>query len=259
MRLPNNPATKNPLKNSSGRSYRLATAKSSAKKSTSLHKKHKPSSQRWLTRQLNDPYVAEAKRLGYRSRAAFKLAEIDDAHRLFQHGQVVLDLGCAPGGWLQLVADRIGLEATPPTNTKANTPGQLIGVDLVAVDPIPHVHLIEGDMLADATQTAIHQALKDTGGSGKADWVLSDMAAATIGHRQTDHLRTDVLLEAAITLAKQVLRPGGGFLGKCFAGGSDKARLDELRASFSKTRHLKPAASRKQSAETYVLATGFRP
>ena len=256
MRLPNSPNTKNP----SGRSYRLAGQNSGrGKKSATLHKKHKPSSQRWLTRQLNDPYVAEAKRLGYRSRAAFKLAEIDDAHRLFQHGQVVLDLGCAPGGWLQLVADRIGLEAPAPANTKANTTGKLIGVDLVAVDPIPHVHLITGDMMDETTQTAIHQALKDMGGSGKADWVLSDMAATTIGHRQTDHLRTDALLEAAIALAKQVLKPGGGFLGKCFAGGSDKARLDELRASFSKTRHLKPAASRKQSAETYVLATGFRP
>lgn len=167
----------------------------------------------------------------------------------------MLDLGCAPGGWLQLVADRIGLDAHAPTNTKA----KLIGVDLVAVAPIPHVHLITGDMTDEATQTAIHQALKDSRDTGKADWVLSDMAAATIGHRQTDHLRHDILLEAAITLAKQVLKPGGGFLGKCFAGGSDKARLDELRASFSKTRHLKPAASRKQSAETYVLATGFRP
>ena len=227
-------------KASSGRSYHKP-------KTPRLTKKHKPSSARWLTRQLSDPYVAEARRLGYRSRAAMKLMAIDEKHRLFRPNQIVLDLGAAPGGWLQLVADRIGVG-------KPNSTAQLIGVDCLPIDPLPHVTLLQGDITDPATLAKI-RALLPHG----ADWVLSDMAAPTTGHKQTDHRRTDALLESALALATQVLKPGGGFLAKCFAGGSDKARLTDLRAHFAKTRHIKPAASRKQSPELYILATPFHP
>ena len=228
-------------KGGSGRSYHTA-------KSPTLAKKHKPSSQRWLARQLADPYTRQAKQHGYRSRAAFKLAEIDHRYQLFRKGQVVVDLGSAPGGWLQVIAPRIGLGETKHPTAK------LIAIDLIAVAPLPNVLVIEGDITHPTTETAIKEAL-----AGKADWVVSDMAAATTGHRQTDQLRTDGLLDAALDLAKQILKPGGGVLGKSFAGGSDKTRMAELRKHFATTRHLKPPASRKQSPEIYVLATGFRP
>lgn len=199
------------------------------------------SSQRWLQRQLNDPYVAEAKARGYRSRAAFKLLQLDEKLSLLRPGARVVDLGAAPGGWTQVAVERIGPN------------GQVVGIDLQAIDPIAGASLIEMDFLDEAAPERIREAL-----GGPADVVMSDMAAPSTGHPQTDHLRIMGLAEAALDFAETVLAPGGHFLAKVLQGGSERDLLDRLKRNFEKVRHVKPPASRSDSAELYVVATGFR-
>ena len=209
-------------------------------------RKHRPSSQRWLERQLNDPYVAASKREGMRSRAAYKLKEIDDKHRLLKPGAVVVDLGAAPGGWSQIAAERVGSVAGK---------GQVVAIDYLAMEPLPGVEAIELDFTAEDAETRLKSMLRD----GRADIVLSDMAAPTTGHTRTDHLRIMGLAEAAAYFACDVLRPGGAFVAKVLQGGTERELLDLLKKRFAKVQHVKPPASRADSAELYVLATGFRP
>ena len=207
-------------------------------------KGRKVGSTRWLQRQLNDPYVEEAKRRGYRSRAAFKLTEIDDRYRFLKPGMVVLDLGAAPGGWSQIAAERVG---------SAQGKGQVLAVDVSPIEPLPGVEVLTQDVSANDAPAAIRGALK----GGRADVVLSDMAAPATGHRSTDHLRVVALVEAALDLAADVLKPGGSFLAKVFQGGAGGELVARLKRSFAKVHHVKPKASRKESPEVYVLATGF--
>ena len=203
------------------------------------------SSQRWLERQLNDPYVAAAKREGWRSRAAFKLIEIDDKHRVLKPGQRIVDLGAAPGGWSQVAAKR----------TRAGEgKGQVVAIDYLDFDPIPGVDIVKLDFLDHSAPARLKALLRD----GGADVVLSDMAAPTTGHAGTDHLRIMALAEAALAFAVEVLAPGGAFLCKVFQGGSERELLAELKQRFKIVRHVKPPASRADSAELYVLATGFK-
>jgi 23S rRNA (uridine2552-2'-O)-methyltransferase len=202
------------------------------------------SSQKWLERQLNDPYVARAKREGYRSRAAYKLLEIDDKYRLLKPGQRVVDLGAAPGGWSQIAATRVG---------SVDGKGHVVGIDLLPIDPLPGVEFIELDFLDEAAP----QRLVDLLG-GPADIVMSDMAANTTGHKKTDHLRIMGLAEAAIHFAREIMAPGGAFIAKVFQGGTENQLLNDLKRDFATVRHVKPAASRADSSELYVLATGFR-
>jgi len=204
-------------------------------------RRRKASSTEWLTRQLNDPYVAEAKRQGYRSRAAFKLQQLDERFHLLRRGLRVVDLGCAPGGWSQVAAQRVGRG------------GIVVGVDLAATDSLAGAHLLHGDFRDPAIVAAINAAL-----GGPADLVLSDMAAPATGHAATDHLRVVALAEDAFALAQTLLRPGGAFVAKVFQGGAAGALLAALKQSFAEIRHAKPAASRAESAETYVVAKGFR-
>jgi len=204
----------------------------------------KLASTRWLTRQLNDPYVEEAKRRGYRSRAAFKLAEIDDKHHLLRTGMSVVDLGAAPGGWSQISAQRVQLMAGK---------GRVIAVDVVEMEPISGVTALNLDLTDSESAGRIRDALNGK----KADLVLSDMHAPATGHKQTDHLRIMGLVEAALDLAEEILAPGGAFLCKVLQGGADKELVARLNRSFAKVRHVKPKASRAESAEMYVLATGF--
>lgn len=201
------------------------------------------SSKRWLERQLNDPYVARAKREGFRSRAAYKLAEIDDKHRLLKAGARVVDLGAAPGGWSQLAAKRVG----------APEKGRVVAVDILEMQPLPGVDVIRLDFLEGDSPDRIKVVL-----GGEADVVLSDMAANTTGHRKTDHLRTMALVEAAADFACEVLAQGGAFLAKVLQGGTESALLAKLKRDFTAVRHVKPAASRSESSELYLLATGFR-
>lgn len=203
------------------------------------------SSQRWLERQLNDPYVAAAKREGWRSRAAFKLIEIDDKHHFLKPGGVVVDLGAAPGGWSQVAARRVGAE---------DGRGQVVAIDYLAFDPIPSVEIVQMDFMDDAAPDRLKALLRD----GRADVVLSDMAAPTTGHKATDHLRIMGLAEAALAFAMEVLNPGGAFVCKVFQGGTERELLAQLKRAFTTVRHVKPPASRADSAELYVLATGFR-
>ncbi len=203
------------------------------------------SSQRWLERQLNDPYVAAAKRDGWRSRAAFKLIEIDDKHHILKSGQRVVDLGAAPGGWSQVAAKR----------TKAEEgKGQVVAIDYLEFDPIPGVEIVQQDFMDNSAPDRLKALLRD----GGADVVLSDMAAPTTGHASTDHLRIMALAEAAVAFAVEVLQPGGAFLCKMFQGGSERDLLTLLKQRFKIVRHIKPPASRSDSAELYVLATGFK-
>ena len=204
-------------------------------------KRRKPSSTEWLTRQLNDPYVAEARRVGYRSRAAFKLEQLNRRFHLLARGMRVVDLGCAPGGWSQVAARAVGPKGT------------VVGVDLSATDSLPGVTVIHGDFRDAAIVAAIRAAL-----GGPADLVLSDMAAPATGHAATDHLRVVGLAEDAFALARTLLRPGGAFVAKVFQGGAEGELLAALKKSFAELRHAKPAASRAESAETYVVAKGFR-
>jgi 23S rRNA (uridine2552-2'-O)-methyltransferase len=204
-------------------------------------KRKSESSKKWLARQLNDPYVARAKREGYRSRAAFKLIEIDDKHHLLKHGGRVADLGAAPGGWSQVAAKRVG--AT----------GRVVGIDILKMDEIPGVEFAQIDFLDPEAPDKLKQML-----GGPADVVLSDMAANAIGHRQTDHIKIMALVETAVEFAKEVLKPGGSFLAKVLQGGTEGTLLATLKRDFATVKHVKPAASRSDSAELYVLATGFR-
>lgn len=199
------------------------------------------SSTRWLQRQLNDPYVQEAKRLGYRSRAAFKLIELDDKFGFLQKNAKVIDLGAAPGGWTQVAMERIG------------EGGHVIGIDLLEMEAIPGADLIQGDFLDDDAPERLNALL-----GGQADVVLSDMAAASTGHPQTDHLRIMGLLEVAADFAADVLAPGGAFVGKVLQGGTENELLAALKRDFKTVKHAKPPASRSDSAEVYVVATGFR-
>ena len=204
-------------------------------------RRRKPSSTEWLSRQLNDPYVAEARRLGYRSRAAFKLIELDDRFRLLLPGRRVVDLGCAPGGWTQVAVERV------------HARGIVVGVDLGETAPIAGAKILRADVHDPATVTAIRAEL-----GGLADVVLSDMAPATTGHAATDHLRIVALAEAAFAVASEILRSGGIFVAKVFQGGAEGPLLAQLKRAFSELRHAKPPASRAQSAETYLVAKGFR-
>lgn len=206
--------------------------------------KLKHSSQLWLERQLNDPYVKRAREMGYRSRAAFKLVEMDDRYKFLKSGQRLIDLGCAPGGWCQVAGTRIGLEKGK---------GHIVGIDLLAVDPIPGVDLIELDFMADEAPALLTERL-----GGKADGVMSDMAANTTGHKKTDHLKIIALAEAALDFANDILAPGGFFLAKLFQGGESAELLAQLKRDFTLVRNVKPAASRADSSELYVLATGYR-
>jgi len=204
-------------------------------------KGRKLSSTLWLQRQLNDPYVAEAKKRGYRSRAAFKLIELDDRFHFLGKGQRVVDLGATPGGWSQVAGERIG-----------NT-GKVVALDINEMEPLPDVEFLLCDFLDDAAPGLLTQAL-----GGPADVVLSDMAAPATGHPKTDHLRIIGLLEVALDFACSVLSPGGTFVAKVFQGGSERELLNLMNKNFAKVRHAKPPASRQESAETYVIATGFR-
>jgi 23S rRNA (uridine2552-2'-O)-methyltransferase len=195
------------------------------------------SSQQWLERQLNDPFVKAAHAKGYRSRAAFKFSEIDDRYRLIRRGVRVLDLGCAPGGWLQVAVERGA--------------GMVVGVDLLAVDPIPGAEILQ----ADFTAPGIAERLQTMAG-GAPDLVLSDMAPNTSGHRQTDHIRIVGLIEAAVHFALEILPPGGAFLTKAFQGGETADVIRRLKTGFSEVKHVKPKASRVDSSEVYILALG---
>jgi 23S rRNA (uridine2552-2'-O)-methyltransferase len=202
-------------------------------------KKHSASSQAWLERQINDPFAAEARAKGYRSRAAFKLAEIDDRLHLMKRGVRVLDLGCAPGGWIQVALERGA--------------GAVVGVDLLPVESLAPAIILEGDF----TEPGMGERLIEHLG-GAPDVVLSDMAPNTTGHRQTDHLRIIGLVEAAADFAIEVLKPGGAFVAKAFQGGETAEAIRLLKTHFTEVRHIKPKASRAESAEVYLVATGLR-
>ena len=208
----------------------------------------KLSSTRWLERQLNDPYVKRARAEGYRSRAAFKLIEIDDRHRFLKPGAQVIDLGCAPGGWCQVAAARVNALGERP-----GPRGRVLGIDLQEVEPIPGAEIRRMDFLDEAAPAVIRDWL-----DGPADAVLSDMAASASGHRRTDHLRIVALCEAAADLAMEVLAPGGALVAKVLAGGAEAGLQAELKRAFEAVSNVKPPASRSDSAERYVVATGFR-
>ena len=220
---------KREAKSSRALKVRLRTAKQRTK-----------SSQLWLERQLNDPYVRAAKSEGYRSRAAFKLKEMDDKHRFLKRGQSAVDLGAAPGGWTQVLVERLG-------------EGRVVGVDIQEMEPINGAALLKLDFMDPAAPQIIKDAL-----AGPVDTVLSDMASPATGHRETDHLRVMALCEAALEFAIVVLKPGGAFVCKVLRGGTERALLETLKRRFAKVVHVKPPASRRDSAEMYVLATGFR-
>jgi len=206
--------------------------------------KRTESSKRWISRQLNDPYVSEAQKRGYRSRSAFKLLQINEKFNLFKSGMVIIDLGCAPGGWLQVITDIIN----------KNKKGQLIGIDLLDTDILPNVEILKGDINDENILSQINKILNGK----KVNGVVSDMAADTTGHRPTDHLRTTMLLESAIDIAKYFLDEDGFFLGKCFKGGAEASVLEILNKSFKVVKHVKPDASRKESVESYVLAMHYK-
>jgi 23S rRNA (uridine2552-2'-O)-methyltransferase len=208
-------------------------------------KQRTASSARWLERQLNDPYVAEAQRLGYRSRAAFKLVQLDDRFGFLAPGKRIVDLGCAPGGWTQVAVQRV--------RAGAAAGGTVVGIDYLAMDAVPGAETLQLDFL-DPTAP---DRLKDLLG-GPADVVLSDMAAPTTGHPATDHIRVMGLAETAYAFALEVLAPGGTFVDKVFQGGTERSLLDPLKRDFVSVRHAKPPASRTDSAEMYVVASGFR-
>jgi len=203
-------------------------------------KGRKVSSTRWLERQLNDPYVKRAKAENYRSRAAYKLLELDERFGLLKGVTAVVDLGIAPGGWSQVVR-RKASQAT------------LVGIDLLPTDPIEGVTILHMDFMDESAPDRLRQAL-----GGSADLVLSDMAANTVGHQQTDHLRTMALVEAGLEFAREVLRPGGAYVAKVLAGGADNQLVAEMKRHFTNVKHAKPPASRKDSSEWYVIAQGFR-
>ena len=202
-------------------------------------KKRTTSSTRWLERQLNDPYVSKAQREGYRSRAAYKLKEIDEKVQLLKPGLTVVDLGAAPGGWSQVAAEK---------------KCKVVAIDLLEMDELPGVTAFQLDFMDDKAPEILVEAM---GGAG-ADIVLSDMAPNTTGHRNTDHIRIMALVEAAYEFATEVTKPGGAFIAKVFQGGTEAELLKRMKKDFTSVKHIKPPASRKESAETYVIATGFR-
>jgi len=203
-------------------------------------KGRKVSSTRWLERQLNDPYVRRAKAENYRSRAAYKLLELDERFGLLKGVKAVVDLGITPGGWSQVV--------------RRNVPAaSVVGIDLLPTDPIEGVEILQMDFMDEAAPDRLKEAL-----GGPADLVLSDMAANTVGHQQTDHLRTMALVEAGLEFAREVLRPGGAYVAKVLAGGADHDLVAELKRNFTTVKHAKPPASRKDSSEWYVIAQGFK-
>ncbi len=201
----------------------------------------KPSSRSWLERQLNDPYVRAAKQEGWRSRAAYKLIELDNKFRFLKNGARVLDLGAAPGGWTQVAVKKVG------------DTGKVVGADILEMEAIPGVILFQADLLDPDTPDLLKDAL-----GGPADVVMTDMAAPTTGHRATDHLRTTALFEAALDVANDTLKPGGVFVGKVFQGGASGALLARVKKMFRDVKHVKPPASRSESVELYLVATGFR-
>ncbi|MBB3810179.1 23S rRNA (uridine2552-2'-O)-methyltransferase [Pseudochelatococcus contaminans] len=206
--------------------------------------KRSVASARWLERQLNDPYVARARREGYRSRAAFKLIEIDEKFGLLKPGQRIVDLGAAPGGWSQVAAKKVGIETGK---------GRVVGIDLLEIEPMPGIDFIQLDFLAPEAPARLIELL-----GGPANVVLSDMAANATGHKKTDHLRIMGLAETALDFARQVLAPGGIFLAKVLQGGTEGSLLNDMKRDFAVVRHVKPAASRSDSSELYVLAIGYR-
>ena len=206
-------------------------------------KGRKNSSTRWLQRQLNDPYVDKAEKMGYRGRAAFKLEEMDEKLGLLKKGMTVIDLGAAPGGWCQ-VATKKGCK--------------VVAIDLLEIDELPDVTFFQMDFMADEAPDVLKEALGKASSSGLADAVLSDMAPNTTGHKQTDHLRIMAVVEAAYYFACEVLKPEGAFVAKVFQGGTQDALLKEMRTRFKSVKHIKPPASRKESAEQYVVALGFK-
>ncbi|QNA85763.1 RlmE family RNA methyltransferase [Sphingomonas sp. So64.6b] len=203
-------------------------------------RKRTPQSTRWLERQLNDPYVKRAKADGYRSRAAYKLIELDERFGFIKGKRRVVDLGIAPGGWSQVVG-------------RQNPKAAIVGIDLLPVDPIDNVVILQMDFMADAAPAKLIEEL-----GGAPDLVLSDMAANTVGHPQTDALRTMALVEAGLAFAIETLEPNGAFIGKVFAGGADAALVAEMKRNFATVKHAKPPASRKGSSEWYVVAQGFK-
>ncbi len=218
---------------------RSRSSKQNLKKS-----KRTESSKRWISRQLNDPYVSEAQKRGYRSRSAFKLLQINEKFNLFKSGMVIIDLGCAPGGWLQVITEIIN----------KNKKGQLIGIDLLDTDILPYVEILKGDINDENILFQINKILNGK----KVNGVVSDMAADTTGHKSTDHLRTTMLLESAIDIAIDFLDEDGFFLGKCFMGGAEASILETLNNSFKVVKHVKPDASRKESVESYVVAMHYK-
>jgi 23S rRNA (uridine2552-2'-O)-methyltransferase len=203
-------------------------------------KGRKVSSTRWLERQLNDPYVKRAKAENYRSRAAYKLIELDERFDFLKGVRSVVDLGIAPGGWSQVVRRKVPL-------------ARIVGIDLLPTDPIEGVNILQMDFMDEDAPESLKEAL-----GGLADLVLSDMAANTVGHQKTDHLRTMALVEAGLEFAREVLRPGGAYVAKVLAGGADNQLVAELKRRFASVKHAKPPASRKDSSEWYVVAQGFK-
>ncbi|AHM05321.1 Cell division protein FtsJ / Ribosomal RNA large subunit methyltransferase J [Roseibacterium elongatum DSM 19469] len=232
-----------PKKTTSGRGQRDLRVKVKTARGRKL------SSTRWLERQLNDPYVARAKREGYRGRAAFKILELDDKYRFLVPGARVVDLGCAPGGWCQVAVPRINALGDKP----GKAVGRIIGVDLQEVEPIAGAELHVLDFMEEGADDKVKAWL-----GGKADVVMSDMAAASSGHKQTDHLRIIALCEAAAELAFDVLEEGGTFVAKVLAGGAEGGLQTLLKQRFDEVANVKPGASRADSSEKFVVATGFR-
>lgn len=209
----------------------------------------KSSSTRWLQRQLNDPYVKRARAQGYRGRAAYKILELDDKYRFLVPGARVVDLGCAPGGWLQVAVRRVNATGEKP----GKKVGRVLGIDLQAVEPVPGAEIHQLDFMADDADLRVREWL-----GGTADVVMSDMAAAASGHKQTDHLRIIALCEAAAQFALDVLEPGGTFVAKVLAGGAEGEMQKLLKRRFARVANVKPPASRSDSSEKFVVATGFR-
>jgi len=210
-------------------------------------KRLKKSSQKWLLRQVNDPFVERAKKEGLRSRAAFKIMEVDEKFKIFKKGKVIVDLGAAPGGWSEYAVKKVGA-------------GNVIAIDLLEIDPIPGVQFFQQDFLTEEAPEKIISLLKTIpyNKSGRCDAVLSDMAANTTGDHNTDHMRIIALLEEALNLAEKILKDGGCFVGKIFQGGNSNEILKKLRKNFSVVKYFKPDSSRKDSSETYLVATGFK-
>ncbi len=244
------PAPKTPGGHSSGK--KVSAKPKDPRFAERVHTAHKRSlsSIIWLQRQLNDPYVMRAKEEGWRSRAAFKLIEIDQKHRMLKHGQIIVDLGAAPGGWSQYAAKKVG--------SVSGKGGKVIGIDLLPIEPIAGVTLAEMDFTEEDAPARLLAMLGVEPGKRMVDGVLSDMAANTTGHRKTDHLRIVGLTEMAVEFTIEVLKPGGFFVTKLFQGGETAAMITLLKQHFSVVKHVKPQSSRADSAELYVLATGFK-